>query len=161
MMTDMKTRFSTSHRTLALLAVGALSALAVELPDAPGKAETEKLCVQCHDLAKSVSMRQDRNGWGVTMTKMVAMGMKGTDQEMQAVLDYLAKNFPPEALPPVNINTARAIQLESRFSLKRSEAAAILKYRKEHGDFKSLEDVKKVPGIDFSKIEAKKDSLVF
>lgn len=153
--------FSICCRTLALLAVGALSALAVELPDAPGKAETEKLCVQCHDLAKAVSMRQDENGWGVTMAKMIAAGMKGTNEEMEAVFDYLVKSFPPEALPPININTARAIEIESRFSLKRSEAAAILRYRKEHGDFKSIEDLKKVPGIDFSKIEAKQDSLVF
>jgi competence protein ComEA len=153
--------FSICCRTLALLAVGALSALAVELPDGAGKAETEKLCVQCHDLAKAVSMRQDENGWGVTMAKMIAAGMKGTNEEMQAVFDYLVKSFPPEALPPININTARAIEIESRFSLKRSEAAAILKYRKDHGDFKSIEDLKKVPGVDFSKIEAKQDSLVF
>jgi len=157
----MKIRFANFPPTLVILAVGAVSSPAIELPDGPGKAETEKLCTQCHDLAKSVSMRQDRNGWGVTMTKMIAAGMKGTTEELQAVLSYLEKTFPPEALPPININTAPAIQLESRFSLKRSEAAAILKYRKEHGDFKSIEDLKKVPGIDFSKIEAKQDSLVF
>ena len=144
---------------VALLA--ALPVAAVELPDGPGKAELEKMCLQCHDVAKSVSLRQDRNGWGATMTKMIAMGMQGSDEDMQLVLDYLAKNFPPEALPPININTARSIQLESRFSLKRSEAAAILKYRKEHGPFKSLEDLKNVPGIDFAKIEAKQDSVVF
>ena len=63
--------------------------------------------------------------------------------------------------PPVNVNKARAIQLESRLSLKRSEAAKILRYRKEHGDFKSIEDLIKVPGIDTAKIEAKKDRLVF
>lgn len=153
--------FSICRGTVALLAFGASSALAVELPDGPGKAETEKLCVQCHDLAKSVSMRQDRNGWGVTMAKMIAMGMKGTSEEIEAVFDYLVKTFPPEALPPVNINTARAIEIESRLSLKRSEAAAILNYRRDHGNFKSIDDLKKVPGIDFSKIEAKQDSLVF
>jgi len=157
----MKIRFPIYRRTLALLAVGALPALAVELPDGPGKAETEKLCVQCHDLAKSVSMRQDENGWAVTMTKMFAMGMKGSNEEMEAVFGYLVKSFPPEALAPIKINTARAIELESRFSLKRSEAAAILKYREDHGNFKSIDDLKKVPGIDFSKIEAKQDSLVF
>jgi competence protein ComEA len=145
----------------AIAALFTLPTLAVELPEGPGKAELEKLCLQCHDLAKSVSLRQDRNGWGVTMTKMIAMGMKGADHEMQAALDYLTANFPPEALPPININTARAIQLESRFSLKRSEAAAILKYRKENGPFKTLDDVKNVPGIDFAKIEAKKDGVVF
>jgi len=131
------------------------------LPDGPGKAETEKLCIECHDMAKSVSVRQDRNGWGVTMTKMVSLGAKFNDQEFSTILEYLAKHFPAGELPPVNVNKARAIQLESRLSLKRSEAAKILRYRKEHGDFKSIEDLKKVPGIDIGKIEAKKDLLVF
>ena len=131
------------------------------LPDGPGKAETEKLCVQCHDMAKAVSVRQDRNGWGVTMTKMVSLGAKFSDQDFGTILEYLTKNFPAEEVPPVNVNKARTIQLESRLSLKRSEAAKILRYRKEHGDFKSIEDLKKVPGIDVAKIEAKKDRLVF
>ena len=95
------------------------------------------------------------------MTKMIALGAKGGNQEFRAVLEYLAKNFPAGELPPVDVNNARAIQLESRLSLKRSEAAKILGYRKEHGDFKSIEDLKKVPGIDIAKIEAKKDRLVF
>ena len=150
------------HATLlpALIALLATQAWAV-LPDGPGKAETEKLCVQCHDLAKTVSVRQDRNGWGVTMTKMVALGAKFSTQDFNTILEYLTENFPAEELPPVNVNKARAIQLESRLSLKRSEAAKILRYRKEHGDFKSIEDLKNVSGVDFAKIEAKKDSLVF
>ena len=146
---------------LAVVFLPALPAMAVVLPDAPGKAELEKMCLQCHDVAKSVSLRQDRNGWGQTMTKMIAFGMQGSDEDMQLVLNYLVEHFPPQALPPVNLNTARAIQIESRFSLKRSEAAALLKYRQEHGPFKTLDDVKKVPGIDFAKIEAKQDSIVF
>ena len=152
-----------SDKFIRFLAVAtiAVPAFAVELPEGPGRAETEKLCLQCHDVAKAVSLRQDRAGWGVTMTKMIAMGMKGSDEELQAVLAYLEKNFPPEELPPININTARAIQLESRFSLKRSEASAILKYRTANGPFKTIEDLKNVPGIDFAKIEAKKDSVVF
>jgi competence protein ComEA len=148
-------------RCFSIAVLAALPVLAIELPDAPGKAELEKMCLQCHDVAKSVSLRQDRNGWGQTMTKMIAMGMKGSDEDMELVLDYLVENFPPEALPPININTARAIQIESRFSLKRSEAAALLKYRKEHGPFQSLDDLKDIPGVDFAKIEAKQDGIVF
>lgn len=150
-----------SYTVLAIPLLLASPVFAVVLPDGPGKPVLEKLCLQCHDVAKSVSLRQDRNGWGQTMTKMIAMGMKGSDEEMQTVLDYLVEHFPPEALPPININTARAIQIESRFSLKRSEAAALLKYRKEHGPFKTIDDLKNVPGIDFAKIEAKQDTIVF
>ena len=55
----------------------------------------------------------------------------------------------------------RAIDLESGLSLRRSQAAAIIQYREKNGPFKSIEELKKVPGIDIEKIEAKKDRLVF
>ncbi|SPF35982.1 conserved hypothetical protein [Candidatus Sulfopaludibacter sp. SbA4] len=77
------------------------------------------------------------------------------------MVDYLAKNYQGDALPRINVNKARAIELESGLTLKRSEAAAIVDYRTKHGDFKSIEDLKKVPGIDAAKIEAKKDRLTF
>ncbi|HKX30835.1 MAG TPA: helix-hairpin-helix domain-containing protein, partial [Blastocatellia bacterium] len=46
-------------------------------------------------------------------------------------------------------------------SLRRSQAAAIIQYRAKNGKFKSIEDLKKVPGVDAAKIEAKKDRLTF
>ena len=143
---------------LPLLAIGVQAQV---LPEGPGKAETERMCKGCHELARSVSLRQDRIGWETTMKKMVAMGIKGSEQEFTLVLDYLVKNYPAEELPPININKATAIELESRLSLLRSQAAAIIKYRNTNGSFKSVEDLKKVPGIDLDKIEAKKDRVVF
>ena len=135
--------------------------LDANLPEGPGRQEAEELCVGCHDMAQSVSLRQDRNGWAATVTKMVGLGVKGTDDELLRLVDYLAKHFPAGQLPPIDVNSARAIQLESRLSLKRSEAAVILRYREEHGKFKTLEELLSVPGIDTAKIEAKKHSLVF
>jgi competence protein ComEA len=132
-----------------------------QLPEGPGRAETEKLCQNCHELARSVSRGQDRDGWQATINKMVAFGAQGTDQELAVVLDYLSKYFPAEELPPVNVNKAPAIELESRLSLRRSQAAAIIAYRSKNGKFKSIEDLKKVPGVDVEKIEAKKDRIVF
>ena len=132
-----------------------------QLPEGPGRDVTERTCKNCHEISKAVTLRQDRSGWTNTIVKMLGLGMKAGDDDLETVLDYLTKNFPAEELPPININKARAIQLESRLSLKRSEASAILRYRKEHGDFKSVEDVLKVPGIDVAKVEAKRDVLVF
>ncbi len=146
---------------LAAVSAPAVLPARAQLPAGPGRAETEKLCQACHEMAKSVSLRQDRNGWGNTLKKMMVLGMKAPDEDLHLVLAYLSKNFPAEELPPVDVNKARAIQLESRMSLRRSEAAAILRYRKEHGNFRSLEDLLKVPGIDAAKIEAKKHILVF
>jgi competence protein ComEA len=148
-----------------LLVVAFLLGLAgqarAQLPDGPGRAETEKVCKGCHELAQSVSRRQDRAGWQATLGKMTALGAKGTDVELAAILDYLARYFPAEEIPPVNVNKAAAIELESRLSLRRSQAAALIEYRTRNGDFKSIEDLKKVPGIDAEKIEAKKDRIVF
>lgn len=59
------------------------------------------------------------------------------------------------------MNKARAIELESGLSLKRSQAAVIIQYRAKNGPFKSIEDLKKIPGVDVEKIEAKKDRLIF
>jgi len=145
---------------LAALALAPGAALA-QLPDGEGKAETQKLCVQCHELERSISLHQDRGGWQATMDKMAGFGMKATDKDMQAVLEYLVRNFPAEEIPRINVNQARAIELESGLSLPRSQAASIIQYRTKNGDFKSIEDLKKVPGVDVAKIEAKKDRLVF
>lgn len=134
---------------------------AQQLPEGPGRAETEKMCKQCHELARSISPRQDRGGWNTTLTRMTAFGMKTTDQEYALILDYLTKNFPAEEVPRVNVNKATAIELESGLSLKRSQAAAVLAYRAKNGDFKSLDDLKKVPLLDPAHIEAKKDRITF
>jgi competence protein ComEA len=142
------------------LAVFAMPALA-QLPDGPGKAETETICKQCHELERSVSLRQDRAGWQNTMDKMAALGAKGTQKEFDLVVDYLAARYAADEVPRIKINQARAIELESGLSLPRSQAAAIIEYRNQHGDFHSIDDLKKVPGVDAAKIEAKKDRLAF
>ena len=132
-----------------------------QLPEGPGKAETQKLCSSCHEMERSVSLRQDRPGWQATIDKMVVLGAKGADQDFRAVVDYLAKNYPAEEIPKLNVNKATFIELDSRLTLRRSEAAALIAYRAKNGHFKSIEDLKKVPGIDAAKIEAKKDRLTF
>jgi competence protein ComEA len=131
------------------------------MPDGPGKEETQKICSACHDLEKSLSLRQDRSGWQQTLEKMLGFGAKATDQERDAVINYLVKNFPAEDVPKININKATAVELESGLSLKRSQATAIIQYRTQNGNFKTIEDLKKVPGVDLEKIEAKKDRIVF
>jgi competence protein ComEA len=138
-----------------------VAAMAQQLPEGPGRAETEKLCKQCHELARSISPRLDREGWERSMAKMTAFGMKATEREYALVLDYLVKNYPAEEVPKININKAKAIELEAGLSLLRSQARAVLEYRAKNGEFKSIEDLLKVPTIDAEKILAKKDRIVF
>lgn len=54
----------------------------------------------------------------------------------------------------VNINTATQTQLETLTGIGPSIALKIIKYREEKGRFKTIEDIKNVPGIGESKFEA-------
>jgi competence protein ComEA len=158
-------RSSTSSGWLARLAaalfLAAVSCCAQQMPDGPGREPAQRVCSTCHDLARSVSLRQDRDGWKAEINKMIVMGANGSEQDFALILDYLAANYPADALPPLNANKASAIEFESRLSLKRSQAAAVIEYRGKHGRFKSIDELKKVPGIDAAKIEAKKDEIIF
>ncbi|BDC52915.1 hypothetical protein F183_A52300 [Bryobacterales bacterium F-183] len=146
---------------IAVALTGSLGLTAQELPEGAGKPETEKLCKQCHEMARSVSKRQDREGWIATMDKMKAFGMRSTDAEYAAVVAYLTKNFPADAVGKVNVNTASAIELESGLSLRRSQASALIAYRKENGPFKSIDDLKKIPALEGAKLDDKKDRIAF
>lgn len=132
-----------------------------QLREGAGREEVQRVCSTCHEVERSVSLRQDREGWKVTINKMINLGAQGSEADFAAALEYLAANYPAAAMPKLNVNTAPAIDFEARLSLRRSESAAIIRYRNEHGSFKSIEDLKKVPGIDTAKIDAKKDVLVF
>lgn len=144
-----------------MAATGLATCAWAQLPEGPGRAETQAICSQCHELARSISLRQDKAGWQSTVDKMVTLGAKASDQDLQLVVDYLAKNYPGEEIPRINVNEARAIDLESGLTLLRSQARAIIAYRDKNGPFKSIQDLEKVPGIDVAKIEAKKDRLIF
>ena len=143
------------------LTLASAAAFAQNLPEGHGRAETLKFCTQCHELARSISPRQDREGWNQTLTKMTAFGMRTKQDEYAAMLEYLAKQYPAEDVPRVNVNTARAIDLEATLSLRRSQARQVLEYREKHGAFKSLADLKKVPSLDAAKLDEKRDRILF
>lgn len=134
---------------------------AATLPDGPGKQTTIEVCGKCHSPERVVALHQSRRAWQSTISQMVSMGANASDDQLNAILDYLSKNYPPMPPTPVNINTAGPVELESSLLLLKSEAKAVIQYRTEHGDFKSLDDLRKVPGLDFKKIEDRKVPIVF
>ena len=131
-----------------------------QLPDGKGKDLLLRVCAGCHQPERSASVRLTREGWEEVIADMIKRGAKGTDEEFGTILEYLAEHFLGEAARPLNINKATNIELESVAGLTRREAAAVLKWLDEVGVCKSLDDMKKVPGLDFKKIEARKDFLV-
>ena len=91
---------------------------------------------------------------------MVAAGATGTEQELETVFQYVSSQFPVEAQKALNLNSARAVELESVAGLLRKEAAAIIAHLEKYGPCKKLDDLKKVEGLDYKKIEARKERLV-
>lgn len=131
-----------------------------QLPEGPGKDATARVCGTCHPTERAASVRLTREGWQDTIAKMVKLGAKGSDEDLRVVLDYLATNFKGDAPKPLNLNTATSVDLESVAQLLRKESKAWIAYRTKQGPCKTIDDLKKVPGLDFAKIEERRDRLV-
>ena len=83
-------------------------------------------------------------------------GADGTGQQMEAVMRVLLRT-----LTRVNVNTAAAAQLPLVLDISEATAQAVVTYRAEHGKFKSLADLKKVPGINAGKLDTRRDRVAF
>jgi len=129
------------------------------LPDAPGRDVTVKLCSNCHAADVVASVRFTPQGWRDVISKMVAAGAKGTNQELETVFDYVSTQFPVETQPALDLNTATAVELESVAGLLRRESAALIAHREKNGRCKKLEDLKNVAGLDYKKIEGRREHL--
>jgi competence protein ComEA len=140
--------------------VPALSALAQDkLPEGPGKAAMLKVCQGCHPPEIAAAKSHTRDEWEHTVIDMINAGATGTDDEFDQIVEYLAKNFPKA--PKVNVNKAPAADLVTALGITPKQADAIVAWRQKNGDFKTAADLKKVPDLDYAKIEAAKERLLF
>src|ERR1700682_6431902 len=142
--------------TILVVALGVLSwgAKAQSPPDGPGKDVFESVCSLCHDGPKAVMGKQwTRPQWEAKVTEMLQEEPDVTPKEIAAIVEYLSSNFKPGG--KIYVNRAAAKDLETALELSARDAEAIARYREEQGSFKTLDDLKKVPGLEVAKIEAK------
>jgi cytochrome c5 len=66
-----------------------------ELPAGAGKDLVAKVCTVCHDTARIISKKWTKAEWNDTVDKMAARGAMASDEEFDAIVTYLAKNFGP------------------------------------------------------------------
>jgi len=146
---------------VALISFGGITALAQDpLPDAPGKEQVVAVCSKCHEPQRVAALRLTREGWEEVVAKMQTLGAKASEEDFKKITDYLSENFKGEAPKPINLNSATSVDLESVAGLLRKEAAAWIDWRTKHGSCNTLEDLKKVPGVPFKKIDERRDRLV-
>ena len=123
-----------------------------ELPDAPGKDMVVKLCSGCHEPTVVLTADLSVNGWPGEIQKMIGLGAPGTDAQFREVLNYVAANVStPVSL--VNVNSASEAELELALQISRKDAIAIVEYRAKNGKFKSVDDLKRVPGVNRRKLK--------
>jgi competence protein ComEA len=141
----------------AATSLAAFSSAQTPLPSGPGKDVFEKTCTSCHGTEPITIMTDTKEGWSDTVDDMIAKGAEIEAADKAMIVAYLAASFPK----PVNVNTATSKEIVSGLDLSAKDADAVVEYRTKNGNFKTLDDVKKVPGIDAAKVEAKKKAVAF
>ena len=143
---------------VVLLSLIAIGACAQTLPDGPGKETFQTVCSMCHSPTAVIGQQGTKQWWQAKVTEMLQEVTDVPDSDVDAIVNYLAKNFP---IVKINVNKASVKDIETGLALTSKESEAIVSYREENGNFKTLDDLKKVPGLDAVKIESKKDRLEF
>lgn len=144
---------------LAALGASTLGLLAFqELPQGQGRDVTQRLCAnECHGIDKVMAEHRSKSQWAETLETMKTDGAKGSDEEFTAINHYLTAHFGVQ----VKINTATARQIDDALVLADGQAAAIVKYRDEHGAFADWPSLMQVPGLDAKALDEQKSNVVF
>ena len=90
------------NRAALLISFLALSLTIVQAQDLPagkGKDLVENTCGSCHGLDVVVAQHATKDGWASIVDYMVSRGATGTPEEIQTIVEYLAKNFPAAPRP--------------------------------------------------------------
>src|SRR5262245_8876173 len=114
-------------------------------------------CIKCHPADRIAGSRRTRSqGEEVMTTMQAARGAVITDEDWDMIQTYLVKHY-----GRVNVNRGTADDLAEVLGLAPETAAAVVKYRKEHGEFVDYDAFSKVPGLDLEKLEKLRDAISF
>ena len=140
--------------------VGSGAALAAQappdkLPEAAGKPVVVMVCTSCHDSSIMTDAPRTVESWVDVMYLMKDFGATLTDEQWKTVTDYLVTN-----LALLDVNKAEAAHVALVFGVTDMVAADVVAYRDKQGGFKTIDDLKKAPGLDAAKIESLKERLL-
>jgi competence protein ComEA len=149
---------ASASTSIALSQTPAPAGVAVQdpFPEATGKAALLNACSNCHTPETVIQTLRTRQEWTDVLDQMVRYGADASDQEFDQILTYLVKYF-----SPIRVNKATAKDLEAAMDIPAAVAEAIVAYRAENGEFKTLDDLKKVGGVDGAQVDALKARVSF
>ena len=79
--------------TALVLVFGSAAPHAAALPPGRGKVIVQRTCTSCHALKVVTSKRASKEQWSTLVDQMMSKGADLNDDEVDVVVDYLAKNF--------------------------------------------------------------------
>jgi competence ComEA-like helix-hairpin-helix protein len=121
---------------------------------AADQAAFQRVCGACHTTAM-IDSNRSMPDWRQTVDNMIEIGARGTPEDMERVMRFLARNW-----TRIDLNAATAEQFAAVLGIKEDLAKAVVKYRTDHGHFTAIGELKKVPGFEKINPEEYKDKLV-
>jgi mono/diheme cytochrome c family protein len=70
-----------------------LLAVQAQLPEGTGKDLVQRVCSSCHSADLITTHRQNRDQWTATVGRMAQYGASATDEQFNAIVEYLTNNF--------------------------------------------------------------------
>jgi competence protein ComEA len=169
-----RTTFCAAFSAFLILPMSAAFAQEQKLPEGAGKDIFVRTCSGCHGPQIVIGRGNTEDGWTQIVLNMIQRGAQGSEDDFAQIVQYLTTNFPVAGAKStsavssssaseqqVNVNKATAAQLKTGLELTDKEAQSIITYRDKNGLFKSIDDLKKVPNLDGSKVDAHKERVTF
>jgi competence protein ComEA len=128
-----------------------------EIPEGPGRDVFQAVCSECHETARAADKQWTRAQWKDKVLEMLQEAPDVTEMERDQIVEYLSRSFSKK----VNVNKAAAGEIAATLEIPAKDAAAIVTYREAQGAFKSVDDLKRVPGLDAKVVELNKRRVEF
>ena len=126
------------------------------LPDAPGRDEILRICTMCHGADYLWPSERTVPVWRDTFDLMKSYGATASEQEWNTIQGYIMST-----LAYLGVNEAPAEDIAVVFGVDEKAAQAVVAHRDKQGAFKTIDDVKKVPGLDAARVDGVKARLIF
>ncbi|HKE27271.1 MAG TPA: helix-hairpin-helix domain-containing protein [Bryobacteraceae bacterium] len=114
-----------------------------KFPDADEKELVTSTCSACHTLSRVAANHRDQAQWAQTIKNHESRGLKLDPEDAKPIVRYLAAWFGPL----VNINQGTASEFADLPGVSRDMADAAVKYRDQHGPFRSTADLSVIEGF--------------
>jgi hypothetical protein len=113
------------------------------------------VCTKCHAMQIVTDTPMGYDAWHETVQKMLDRGADATDDQLQDIMDWLHRT-----MTTIDVNSADTDELQTVLGVSGRVAQAIVA-RRNSNRFADIADLKSVPGIDASIIDAKARLIFF